>query len=82
MDADVRLTGFGRLVGTLLRLYLARVGRRTGRDLEALLETGKPSRAKAIAVHCARRITLDRLVLGNAAFSAASGAALTIASTW
>jgi hypothetical protein len=82
MHAEVTLTGFGRLVGPLLRLYLGRVGRRTGRDLKALLETGTPSRAKVIAAHSARRTTLDRVVLGNAAFSAASGAALTMASTW
>lgn len=82
MDADVTLTGIGRLASPFLRLYLARVGRRTSRDLKAFLETGAPSRAKAIASHSARRTTLDRVVLGNAAFSAATGSALAVASTW
>jgi hypothetical protein len=82
MAADVTLTGFGRLVGLFLRLYLARVGRRTSRDLKALLETGAPSRAKAIASHSARRTMLDRAVLSNAAFSAVSGLAVAVASTW
>ena len=82
MDADATLSGIGRLFSPLLRHYLARVGRRTSRDLKVYLETGAPSRAKAISSHSAGRTTLDRVVLINAAFSAASGVALAVASTW
>ena len=82
MDADVAFVGAGRFIGPFLRAYLSRVGRRTSRDLKALVETGAPSRAKAIQTHASRRTALDRLVLCNAAFSAFSGAALAVASSW
>ena len=82
MDAEVELAGVGRVVGPFLRVYLSRIGRRTSRDLKAYIETGTPSRAKAIQSHASRRTALDRIVLLNAAFSAASGATLAAASSW
>ena len=82
MDAYLELAGVGRVVRPFLRAYLNSIGRRTSRDLKAYLETGAPSRAKAIHSHASRRTALDRIVLLNAAFSAAAGATLAAASSW
>jgi hypothetical protein len=82
MDAQVELAGIGRLVAPFLRVYLSRIGTRTSRDLKAYIETGTPSRAKAIQSHASRRTALDRILLLNAAFSAASGATLAAANSW
>lgn len=46
------------------------------------MRPGRRAGPEVIAGHSAQRTPLDRLVLGKAAFSAASGAVLTIASTW
>ncbi|MFZ2501271.1 MAG: SRPBCC family protein [Nocardioides sp.] len=82
MDAEFTLTRTGRLAAPFLRAYLSRVGRRTSADLKALLETGTPSRAKAIQIHTTGRTALDRFVMVNALFSAASGVTLATANQW
>lgn len=82
MDAELELTGGARVVGPLLRAYLAGVGRRTAHDLKVLVETGAPSRRKSIAAHAATRTSLDRLVSANATVSASSGAGLVVLAPW
>ena len=79
MRAEVELSPFGSLVGPVLRLYLARIGRRTCRDLKTFAETGRPHRSRA-----GRGVRALRLpVAVNAAFSGLCGLLLmTGADTW
>lgn len=82
MDATVELVGAARVAAPLLKAYLTAIGRRTSRDLKTYVETGVPSRAKAIRVHASSRTVLDRLVLLNGVVSLTSGMVLLGASGW
>ena len=82
MDATVELVGAARVARPLVKAYLTAIGRRTSRDLKTYVETGVPSRAKAIRVHVASRTVLDRLVLLNGVVSLTSGMVLLGASGW
>ncbi len=82
MDAELTLAGIGRAGTPLLRLVLARMGRRTCRDLKTFVETGSPSRAKAIRAHAAGRTRLDRMVLTNAVLTVSCGASLAAFASW
>ncbi len=82
MDATVELVDAARVAGPLLKAYLTAIGRRTSRDLKTYVETGVPSRAKAVRVHASSRTVLDRLVLLNGVVSLTSGIVLLGASGW
>jgi hypothetical protein len=80
LRAEVELSSLGSLMGPALRLYLARIGRLTCRDLKSFAETGRPHRSRA-----GRGVQALRLpVAVNAAFSGLCGLLLLLtgADTW
>lgn len=82
MNATVELVGAARVAGPFVKAYLSAIGRRTSRDLKTYVETGVPSRAKAIRVHASSGTMLDSMVLLNGVVSLTSGMALLGAAGW
>ncbi|WP_353353829.1 SRPBCC family protein [Intrasporangium sp. DVR] len=80
VDAEFRLTRFGRLLAPVLAPYLSIMGRRNAADLATYVETGQPSRRKQR--RSAGNPVLDRAVGLNALFSLASGGGLVLWSRW
>ncbi|MFC5382071.1 SRPBCC family protein [Aquipuribacter nitratireducens] len=87
MAADLELAGAARALSPVFAAYLWGVGRLTARDLQVVVETGRPrrggvTRALLDLVRPTSRRSLRRVVGLNGAFSATCGAVLLLAPTW
>ncbi len=80
IEAEVDLAPTGRALGFVLRPYLSAMGRRNADDFKTYVETGWPSERKRRQEAGMNRLTM--LVAGNAIFTAVSGAALVVGSSW